>query len=399
MGALDTQHHQSKNEIRIAVAGLGSRGLAWLRHLQSMHGYRVVALCDRISALHDRARAALAAPEGVPIYTAYDDLLADPHVDAVALTVRCREQGALAAQALAAGKHVSAEVPAAHTIADCWRIVVAAERSGCVYALGEQTRYWGWIQAWRDVVASGQLGQVTLCEGQYFHYYVDKQHQDPATGAFFRPEEVGEHPEALPTWLQEMPPIHYLPHELSPMLKVLGDRVVEVTAMSTRPPSYAHPELAQPDMQVALMKTEKGAILRMAASFAQPHPHQNTHWYQVLGTRGRLEWRRSSRDMPKLWLAGAQMHDLAEVDWRRERLDAPAEARGSGHGDADYYVHATFRDAVLHGRPPDLDVYGAMDTAAPAILAAESIAQGSRLLPVPDFRPGPRRRKGEMPRD
>ena len=45
------------------------------------------------------------------------------------------------------------------------------------------------------------------------------------------------------------------------------------------------------------------------------------------------------------------MHDLAEVDWRYERTDAPAEARGSGHGDADYYVHAAFRDAVLQGKP------------------------------------------------
>ena len=30
-------------------------------------------------------------------------------------------------------RHVHAEVPAAHTIEDCWRIVVAAERSGCTY--------------------------------------------------------------------------------------------------------------------------------------------------------------------------------------------------------------------------------------------------------------------------
>jgi predicted dehydrogenase len=385
------------DEIRIAVVGLGSRGLAWLRHLQDMRGYRITALCDRIPALHERAQAALKQPDGVHVYAAYEDALADANVDAVALTVRCREQGALAAQALDAGKHVSAEVPAAHSIEDCWRIVVAAERSGSLYFLGEQGRYGGWVDAWRDLVASGRLGQITLCEGQYFHYYVEKQHQDPATGAFFRPEEAGQHAQAQPTWLQEMPPIHYLPHELSPLLKVLDDRVVEVTAMSTRSPSYAHPELSQPDMQVALMKTAKGTILRMAASFAQPHPHLNNHWYQVLGTKGRLEWRRSMRDMPKLWLADGQMHDLAEVDWRRERLDAPPEARGSGHGDADYYVHAAFRDALLHSQPPDIDVYTAMDTAAPAILAAESIAQGTTLLHVPDFRPSAERPKGQEP--
>jgi len=385
------------DEIRIAVVGLGSRGVGWMRRLAGTPGYRVVALCDRIAALEAGARAALDAADGVGFTTRYEDVLADGAVDAVALTVRCEEQGALAAQALEAGKHVCAEVPAAHTLEDCWRIVTAAERSGRAYFLAEQTRYWGFVQAWRDLVAQGRLGQITLVEGQYFHYYVEKQHQDPVSGAFYGPDAAALHPEALPTWLQSMPPIHYLPHELSPLLYVLDDRVTEVTAMSTRAPSYAHPELTQPDMQVALMKTEKDAILRLATSFAQPHPHQNYHWYQVLGTAGRVEWRRTGRDLPKLWLADGQMHDLAEVDWRTQRTDAPPEARGSGHGDADHYVAAAFRAAVLEGRPSGFDVYRAVETAAPAILAADSIARGTRLMTVPDFRPGPHRRPGERP--
>ena len=63
----------------------------------------------------------------------------------------------------------------------------------------------------------------------------------------------------------------------------------------------------------------------------------------------------------------------------------------------DYYVHASFRDAVISDRPLEFDVYKAMDTAAPAILAAESIAGGSQPLAVPDFRPGKARQKGQMP--
>jgi hypothetical protein len=151
----------------------------------------------------------------------------------------------------------------------------------------------------------------------------------------------------------------------------------------------------QPDMQVALMKTEKDAILRMAVSFAQPH--LDGHWYHVMGTKGSVEWKRAARDLPRLWLADHQMHDFAEVDWRMERADAPPEARGSGHSDMDYYVHATFRDAVLHGQPLEFDVYKAMDTAAPAILAADSIAQGSAPIRVPDFRPSRARPAGTMP--
>ena len=145
------------------------------------------------------------------------------------------------------------------------------------------------------------------------------------------------------------------------------------------------------------MKTEKDAILRMATSFTQPFPRGGHHWYQLIGTRGCVEWKRSENDRPKMWLADSEMHDREDVDWRLEREGAPPEASGSGHGGADYYVHTAFRDAVRGINPLTFDVYRAMDTAAPAILAAESIAQGTILMHVPDFRPNGRRSRGEMP--
>lgn len=389
------------DEIRVGLVGLGKRGLHWLKQLQRIEEYRIVAVCDPIVPLHEAALSLLENPRDVTAYTRYEDVLSDENVDAIALCVRCMEQGAIAAQALEAGKHVNMEVPAAHTLADCWRIVLAAERTGLVYQLGEQTRYWGFVDAWRDLVAEGRLGHVTFCEGQYIGYYGTRQFfQDPETGAFYTVDDLADHPEAKPTCIHFMPPIQYLPHELSPMLKVLDDRVTEVTAMSTHAPSKSHPEIGQPDMQVALLKTEKDAILRMATGFTSPVCHaRGHHWYQVMGTRGSVEWKRAGRDLPKLWLADAQMHDMAEVDWRLERTDAPGAARGSGHGDADYYVHVAFRDAVLDGKPLEFDVYRAVETAAPAVLASESIDQGTKLMKVPDFRPNETRAAGEAPKE
>ncbi|MGW0229249.1 Gfo/Idh/MocA family protein [Actinopolymorpha singaporensis] len=386
------------DEIRVGVVGLGPRALGtWIPLLARIPGYRITAVCDRIEALHQAALSRVGDPTSVHAYSDYDDVFQDPTVDAVALTIRSRDQGRLAARALEAGKHVHAEVPAAYSVDDCWRLVLAVERSGLTYQLAEQTRYWGFVDAWRGLVSSGRLGHVTLAEGQYFHHYTEGMFQDPRSGELMGPDSIPDHPDAVPTWAQQMPPIHYLPHELSPMLRILDDRVTEVVGMSTGSPSAANPRIAQADMQVALMRTGKGTILRMAASFAQPHPPGNWHWYQLIGTGGRVEWSRTNRDRPKVWLADAQMHDLAEVDWRYERTDAPVEARGSGHGDADYYTHISFRDAVFAGRQPPFDIYQAVDTAAPAVLAAQSMAAGSGLLEVPDFRPGPARAVGQAP--
>ena len=387
------------DEIRIGLAGLGRRGLGWLHMLQRIDGFRVAAICDPVVPLHEAALDLLDEHSQVNTYASYEDMLGDPRVDAVALCVRCEEQGALAAMALEAGKHVNAEVPAAHTVEDCWRIVVAAERTGLVYQLAEQTRHWGFVDAWRDMVSEGRLGRVVYCEGQYFGYYGAKQfYWDPETGRHFGLDELSDHPEARPNWRAKFPPIHYLPHELSPMLKVLGDRVIEVTAMSTGSPSYSHSEVPKPDMQVALMKTERDAILRMATGFTQPVSHdRGHHWYQVIGTRGSVEWKRSGRGCGLMWTAGTQMHDMAEMNWRLERTDAPSEAKGFGHNEADYYVHVAFRDAVLGLRPLGFDVYQAIDTALPAILAAESIDSGSMLIPVPDPRPSDSRPRGALP--
>lgn len=373
-------------EIRIGLVGLGARALdTWLPLLQKLDGFKITALCDPVAATHRPALDGLVDPGGVTVCSSYQDVLRRTDVDAIALTVRCEEQGELAAMALEAGKHVHAEVPGAHRIEDCWRIVRAVERTGLTYQLAEQTRYWGFVDAWRRLVRDGDLGKITFAEGQYFHYHPGAMFRDPETNRLYGPDDLAEHPAARPTWSQLMPPIHYLPHELSPLLSVLDDRVVEVVGMGTDGPSAAHPEISQPDLQVALMKTAKGAVLRLAASFVQPHPEGNWHWYQITGTGGRVEWKRADHDHPKLWRFG-EGPDLVDADWSFERPDAPEAARGSGHGDADYYTHIAFRDAVLAGRQPDFDVYQAMDATAPAILAATSIAQGSRPLAVPDFR-------------
>jgi predicted dehydrogenase len=65
-------------------------------------------------------------------------------------------------QALGAGKHVTTEVPLCYTLDECWKLVLAVERSGCFFQLAEQVRYWGFIQAWKQIVAAGQWARL-LC--------------------------------------------------------------------------------------------------------------------------------------------------------------------------------------------------------------------------------------------
>jgi hypothetical protein len=156
------------------------------------------------------------------------------------------------------------------------------------------------------------------------------------------------------------------------------------------------PDGSYPAMQMALMHTAKDAVLRMAASFNTAAPQR--HWQHIKGTRGYVEMPRTQEAAHLLWVDQWQLPAPLKMPWGLGRVDAPAAATGSGHGDCDYYVFAAFADAVLRETPLEFDIYQAADITAPAILAASSIAQGGIPLEVPDFRPGAQRKSGEMPK-
>jgi hypothetical protein len=52
---------------------------------------------------------------------------------------------------------------------------------------------------------------------------------------------------------------------------------------------------------------------------------------------------------------------------------------------------ADFVSAIRGGTTPDIDVYTAVETAAPCIIAARSAERNGEMMDVPDFRPGPGR--------
>ena len=81
------------DEIRTGLVGLGGRGLYWMELMQRAKGYRVTAICDPMTALHERALDRLGElgwRDGVRVYSRYGEMLADQNVDAVVSCVRCK---------------------------------------------------------------------------------------------------------------------------------------------------------------------------------------------------------------------------------------------------------------------------------------------------------------------
>ena len=112
-----------------------------------------------------------------------------------------------------------------------------------------------------------------------------------------------------------------------------------------------------------------------------------------------VESPRKKDDTFKMWLNGWKVANTVSIPWSSERAHPPSGAAGSGHGGLDFYPFAYFADAILYDMSLDIDVYQAVETAAPAILAVKSIEQDNTSQDVPDFRPDPNRKRGEMPKE
>ncbi len=391
--------------IRLAVIGLGPRGRGNVVGKALAYAeYELAAVCDRRANLVAGVVDTVEREHGrrVPGFTDYERMLREVEPDAVAVTTDVDVQIPIACAAMESGCHAMVEVPLCTSIEDCWRVVTTAERTGKVFLLMEQVRFSGYIRAWRRIVDAGVIGKPLFVEGEYFSCKGGDAFFQDAAGRFHYPEHAAA-AGAAPTWRHTMPTIVYLPHELSPLLYVIDDRVTRVVAMSTRPQSYRHPEVHRADLQVALMHTAGDVVLRMAvghSSAAMPRDTgggESAHWHHVKGSAGVLEWNRTPDGAPKLWVEDWEIEQPISVPWTTTPRGAPPEAAASGHGGRDYYVFAQFADAVLHGVPVELDAYAAADTAAPAILAAVSIDCGNAPQDVPDFRPGPERAAGELP--
>ena len=395
-----------KKPIRLGVIGLGRRAIYnVIDSVTRYDEYKLTSVCDILPELVKKVTGDLKKDRQLTVrgYTDWQKMIKTEDLDAVAVQVDPDKQIDICCEALNAGLHVMTEVPLTYNLEDCWKLVVAVEKSKKLFLLMEQVRYAGYIRAWRKIIQSGVIGKPIFAEGEYFHYL--------PLDVFFA---IAEAPIILPTRpnvriekISSRPgvilnrPIGYLPHELSPLLFALDDRIVRVSGMGNRNLSYKYEGVKYPDTQAALMHTENDVVMRLVVGFSTTGMSRGRplvyHWQHIKGTEGVLEMPRGPEDTFKLWVEDWHLKDPIRIPWSLDRNDAPPEVSQSGHGGLDYYTFAHFADAVLYGEPLEFDVYKAIETAAPAIMAARSIEQGEIALEVPDFRPGPNRKAGQKP--
>lgn len=150
--------------IRAAIIGLGTWGQNLVR---SVHGVSpAIQFVAAATRTPDKSRE-FAQAHGLRMAASYEDVLADPDVDAVVLATPHSlhtEQIVAAAQA---GKHVFSEKPLGLDAASARRAAQACADHGVTLAVGYNWRYQPALQAIRRMIDDGTLGRVLHLEGNF----------------------------------------------------------------------------------------------------------------------------------------------------------------------------------------------------------------------------------------
>ncbi|HEY2137718.1 MAG TPA: Gfo/Idh/MocA family oxidoreductase [Xanthobacteraceae bacterium] len=160
--------------LNAAIIGLGWWGK---RLVQSVQGSSVIRFARGVTLEPDAARE-FAATNGLGIGTSFEDVLADPAIQAVVLATPHSRHRAQVEAAAAAGKHIYCEKPFALARADAQAMLDACARAGVTIAVGHHFRLMPSMKALRREVAAGTFGTVMHAEGNYSHDWLAAQPAD-----------------------------------------------------------------------------------------------------------------------------------------------------------------------------------------------------------------------------
>ena len=189
-------------KIHVGIVGLGF-GKEFIPIYQAHPDAEMYAICQRTPDKLEEVGNQFGVARR---YTSFDELIADPNLDAVHINSPIHLHAPQSIAALKAGKHVACTVPAATSVEECAAIVAAAQESGKNYMMMETAIYTREFLFVREMEQTGQLGRIQFLRGC---------HQQEMAG--------------WPGYWEGLPPMHYATHAVSPCLALVRGQAGSVS--------------------------------------------------------------------------------------------------------------------------------------------------------------------------
>ena len=154
-------------------------------------------------ASRDKTKALTISPNG-NVYTSYDELLADPKVEAVYISLPNSLHLPLAIKAMRAGKHVLCEKPLGMNAAEVEEAIAVSKETNRIFVEASWNRWHPRSQRIREIVASGELGTITKIRTCFTYDGLDQENirLDPKLGGGIL-YDLGPYSTVAPLWAMD----------------------------------------------------------------------------------------------------------------------------------------------------------------------------------------------------
>ena len=375
--------------VRIGFIGLGVRAKRAVFRMMHIEGCRVTALCDLVEENIIEAEAIIAS-HGAAAPATYSGgegwmrLCESPDVDIVYICTDWASHADIAVYAMQQGKHVATEVPAATSVADCWRLVDTAEerRRHCIML--ENCCYDEFELCTINMVQKGLFGEIIHAEGSYLHDLRERIETNEEGGRKWN------------NWQVEFMKSHngnpYPTHGLGPVALAMGinrgDRMKSIVSCSTKPVGS---NTLRGNMNSSIITTEKGHTILVQHCVTLPRPYSRS--FLISGTDG------FAQKYPTPSFAFAPDSDntiMGEecrimMDEQRHPFVAEYKERGfelCGRRWIDYAMDSRLIHCLRNGEPLDMTVYDAALWSCLVELTDTSANNGGAPVEIPDFTRG-----------
>jgi predicted dehydrogenase len=156
------------NKFRVVLVGCGGIVGAWMGAVEKRDDVEIVGLVDLDESKALALREKYDFLKDADVGTSLKDMLDAKNPDVVFDCTVPVAHPVVTITALEHGCHVLGEKPLADNLADAQKMVSASEKAGKTYAVIQNRRYIKNIVAFRKLVESGKLGDVTTVNSDFY---------------------------------------------------------------------------------------------------------------------------------------------------------------------------------------------------------------------------------------
>ena len=254
----------SSNPVKVGIVGLGRWAKVLTRAAKKSDKFEIVSGYSR----SEGKRQAYQEEFGVPSAGNMGELLSNPEIKGVILTVPNEHHLPVAEEVAKAGKHIYTEKPIANTLENGLQIEALQGQYGVQVMVGHSARLLKGTRMMKDAINAGELGRVALIEANFSNERALEL--TPETWRWYRDKAPGG-------------PLSQLATHQFDSLHFLGGEIEEVSSMASK----LSPVGAEVDDQsLTLMKFTSGAVAYIGSSWTSP----GIYSIRVFGQKGLMHY-------------------------------------------------------------------------------------------------------------